>query len=279
MKAISTFPRVSLLPRQPQSALGKVAVTALLVITVMCIALSLLVANVSILIVAVCVYLCAALIALGLRWAPLLGALISALFLYVFLLKTSFPLYHLQHPKTALGDTPISFVMFVYIVIILWCMLVALGASIAALCQNYLDPARQRPRWLTSALVGMLSLLLGVILMGGLEQPDIQAATTTGVQNGVAIVHLGISSFSQSTVTISKGSKLLLVDDGSFHHNLASGVWANGQPQAEQLAGEPVVNNLDVNGKSVEIGPFVTAGTFHIYCTIHTNMMLTIIVQ
>jgi plastocyanin len=33
------------------------------------------------------------------------------------------------------------------------------------------------------------------------------------------------------------------------------------------------------SGGSVEIGPFTTAGTYHIYCTVHQGMNLEIIVQ
>jgi len=29
----------------------------------------------------------------------------------------------------------------------------------------------------------------------------------------------------------------------------------------------------------VEIGPFTTTGVFHIYCTLHTGMNLTIVVE
>ncbi len=42
-----------------------------------------------------------------------------------------------------------------------------------------------------------------------------------------------------------------------------------------------MVNNVQVNGSSiisVEIGPFIEAGTFNIYCTVHSGMTLTITV-
>jgi len=92
-------------------------------------------------------------------------------------------------------------------------------------------------------------------------------------------VHLGVSSFEQSSVTISKGSKLLLIDDGNFLHILQNGSWVNNSPHSSAEPGAPSVQHVNVNGNSVEIGPFNTAGTFHIYCTIHPGMNLTIIVQ
>jgi plastocyanin len=39
------------------------------------------------------------------------------------------------------------------------------------------------------------------------------------------------------------------------------------------------LHNVDIKGGDVEIGPFTTTGVFHIYCTLHTGMNLTIVVQ
>jgi len=36
---------------------------------------------------------------------------------------------------------------------------------------------------------------------------------------------------------------------------------------------------LQINGNNAQIGPFTTAGTFHIYCSIHPGMNLTITVK
>jgi plastocyanin len=56
-------------------------------------------------------------------------------------------------------------------------------------------------------------------------------------------------------------------------------MWENNTPHPATEAGAPAVQNVQVNGNSVELGPFNTAGTFHIYCTIHPGMNLTVIVQ
>ena len=80
-------------------------------------------------------------------------------------------------------------------------------------------------------------------------------------------------------MTVPKGSKLLLVDDGSFLHILTNGSWQNGQPNSAKETGAPSVNNLQINGTSREIEPFTAAGTYHIYCTVHQGMNLTIIIQ
>ncbi len=48
-----------------------------------------------------------------------------------------------------------------------------------------------------------------------------------------------------------------------------------------QENGAPVVNNMQFSGSdgSQTIGPFNTIGTFHLYCSVHPGMNLTVIVQ
>lgn len=55
--------------------------------------------------------------------------------------------------------------------------------------------------------------------------------------------------------------------------------WVNNTPHPATEAGAPTLGNIQVNGNSIEIGPFNTAGTYHIYCTVHPGMNLTVIVQ
>ena len=70
---------------------------------------------------------------------------------------------------------------------------------------------------------------------------------------------------------------LTVVDDGSFFHILANGSWVNGTAQTAKEPGAPEVTNVQVNGNSSQsIGPFTTAGTFKLYCTIHAGMNLTV---
>lgn len=121
--------------------------------------------------------------------------------------------------------------------------------------------------------------VLGAFLVAMLVATTPQPSTGTTSVNGTPAIHLGVSTFEQSTVTISKGSKLLLIDDGQFPHILRNGIWVNNSPHPATEPGAPSVQNLNVNGNTVEVGPFSTAGTFHIYCTIHPGMNLTIVVQ
>ncbi len=262
---------------QPLSPLSRTAVGALLGMTVLCGLMSFF--SSTLLVITVFVFLSAIFIVTGMRWAPLFGGIMSGYILYVFLLQESFPDYHLMHPKDALSSSAISFVIFIIILLILWCSVVALGTSVSALIQNYLRQERERPRWLTPALTCLIGVVIGALLIAAIAQPVASTSAAATTTNGVPTVHLGISSFQPSTITITKGSKLMLTDDGSFQHNLANGTWSNGQPQPESQSGAPIVNNLGINGKSTEIGPFNTAGVYHIYCTIHSGMELTITVQ
>lgn len=97
--------------------------------------------------------------------------------------------------------------------------------------------------------------------------------------SGSTTVHLEAVNFKQPSVTIPKGSSLTLVDDDAVVHILKNGSWVNGNQVPKQEPGAPTVN-VTFNGNDTHtIGPFNTAGTFHIFCTIHPNMNLTIIVK
>ena len=88
------------------------------------------------------------------------------------------------------------------------------------------------------------------------------------------------NTFAQSSITISKGQSLTLANDASDIHIIANGSWINSTAESRQEPGAPVVNNLQFNGNASHIiGPFNTAGTYHLYCTVHPGMNLTVIVQ
>lgn len=104
---------------------------------------------------------------------------------------------------------------------------------------------------------------------------------TNGNSPAIASVHLGQTNFVQSSVTIRKGCSLLLTDDAATVHNINNGSWVNGAPQPAQEPGAPTVSNLQFSEahQGKVLGPFTTVGTFHLYCSIHTGMNLTIMVQ
>lgn len=92
-------------------------------------------------------------------------------------------------------------------------------------------------------------------------------------------VHMGGSNFIQSTITIKKGDMLNFVDDASSPHIILNGTWDGTTPKSSTEAGAPTVK-LNFSGQGAQAaGPFNTAGTFKVYCTIHQGMNLTITVQ
>lgn len=241
-------------------------------------------ANTALLIVTVGLLIGAGLAAIGVRWMPILITLLSGVFLYQ-LLRAPFVLYHLTNPK---GH---GFFPFVMDILLIAFTILTLGASIGAAVQNYRRDERQTTSSLSTAMTGtvarvvgvagVVGMLVGAIFIGAIAQagqPGV-VSTSTAYTNGVPTVHMSAVNFTQSSVTISKGSKLLLVDDVAVIHILANGSWQNGTAKPMHELGTPNMSNVQVNGNSIEIGPFTTAGTYHIYCTVHAGMNLTIIVQ
>lgn len=212
-----------------------------------------------------------------LRWAPVVGILM-ALGIMGLLALQPYVVNSLANPKT---DPNGGFSHFVGDMLIVGCVLLVLAASTSALAQSIRQSAvpssRQTPRWFTLALGVIIGILVGGLFIGALGQSATQSGTT--YTNGIPTVHMSADSFNQPSVTITKGSKLLLVDDVNSLHVLAIGRWQNEAPNTTPEPGAPTVNNVQVNGNSVQVGPFTTAGTYHIYCIVHRGMDLTIIVQ
>ncbi len=220
-----------------------------------------------ILIVDIVLVVVAGLVATGIRWMPLLGAIDALGTMIGALVSQQYFSYHLTHPAQV-GFFAAALLVYAF-------GIVTVGAGIAATVQNYRNRGRHAPRALVPLLSALAGFLLGAILVATLSQGSAGATAS----NGTSTVHMGVNTFTTSTVTISKGSKLSLVDDGSFLHILDNGEWVNNAPRTSREPGAPLVNNVQVNGNSTEIGPFNIAGTYHIYCTVHAGMNLTVIVQ
>lgn len=268
-----------LFARQPRSVLERIAFWAFLVGGIAglagTIALALASGSLSrdLVTTTVCTLASAVILAIGFRWAPLVTTLLGAYNLYLISVEP-YVVESLVHPKT---DPQGGFGHFVGVVIISAVAIIAFGGSIGAVVQNHRQGSRQAPRWLPAALSLVAGLVIGAIFIGAIAQETVASGTT--YTNGVPTVHMGAGSFIQTSVTIPKGSKLMLVDDVAALHILDNGSWQNGAPKTTDEPGAPRVNNLQINGGSTEIGPFSVAGTYHIYCAVHQGMNLTIIVQ
>ncbi len=141
--------------------------------------------------------------------------------------------------------------------------------------------------------VGLLMVLLvilaiGSVLLAACARPGTPSASASKGNNsggggggGGNTVHMGNTNFLVSTITIAKGSKLTLVDDVAVPHIIKNGMWdASGAQKLVKEPGAPTVNlTFSTASESHDIGPFTTAGTFHLLCTIHVNMNLTVMVK
>ena len=138
-------------------------------------------------------------------------------------------------------------------------------------------------------------LVLGSILLVACTRPGTvstgggSTATSTPSSGGTGggggsncangTVQTGASTFQQTCVNVAKGASLKVVPAVTSLHILTNGSWVNGNQQLAKEPGAPSLNNVNLSSNSIEIGPFNTAGTFHILCTVHPNMNLTVNVR
>jgi hypothetical protein len=218
--------------------------------------------------------LAAGLVASRWRWTPALGAALVLITSTIFFLNHQSQ-YYLTHP----GYNPAYFLAGV---LSQACALVAVVVGLSATLQNYRARAsvRPAPAFLRPLLTALSGVVVGMSLVALIVAANPQASGASSTTNGEPTVHMGVVNFVQNVALVPKGSKLLLVNDTTVEHILQNGSWtSSGTVVTTVEPGAPVLHNLDSKGGSLEIGPFTTAGTFHIYCIIHRGMNLTIVVQ
>lgn len=260
------------------SAFSKTFIGVLLVHAVVMVILGLAVQQPVVLILAGVEAAIGALTLFGLRWPPVIGSLIGLAMLFVFTSATAFPIHHLTHPKDAFGYGVIpafSFLMYMVMTGLFWCAAMLIVTGITTVIHNYFFSKWQNFPWFRVVLTGAICIWVGAVLVGALAQPEkpisIQSPNT---------VTLEVGNFSPASVNLTKGTNLTIIDSGAYHHNLSMGRWISGQPVLQNEVGAPKLANKDVNtaGQTVVIGPFTTAGTFYIICSLHHNMTLKITV-
>lgn len=130
-------------------------------------------------------------------------------------------------------------------------------------------------------LLGVLAL--GSMLLVACQRPGVSSVASGSGSSPTApstpTVHMNDANFVQASVTIPKGSALMLIDDAAVIHIIMNGSWVNGASEPVHESGAPMVTQQFQGNDSHDIGPFNTAGTFHLYCTIHPGMNLMVIVQ
>jgi plastocyanin len=270
---MKTTEQQGVLPRVPLSYMGWITVGSLVGIAIgfWVLQITIGVTVLPIVILAVVSIIMAALVSTGVRWMPAMAALYGVGMWIGGPTSQPYSLYHLTHPQE--GGPFIASVL-VYVLAI-----VTIVAGIVATMENYRGGERRAPRWTNSFLGVMAGFILGAAVVSLLVLTGNTSSAQSNQSTEPGTAHMGIASFTQQTVTLTKGSTLKLVDDGNFTHIIANGSWDGSNSKPAREPGAPSVQNVQVNGGSISIGPFNTAGTFSIYCTIHPGMMLKVIVQ
>ena len=123
-------------------------------------------------------------------------------------------------------------------------------------------------------------VLVGLLVFGVLTVLFAACSIRDESASSGPVVHMTGADFAVPSITIKKGDTLTLIDDAASEHIIYNGSWTNNQQVKKTESGAPVANGLTFNGNdSAPLGAFNTAGTFHYYCSLHTNMNLTVIVQ
>jgi plastocyanin len=130
-------------------------------------------------------------------------------------------------------------------------------------------------------IIGLIALLalvtMCVVACGGTTTSSGGTSTATSGNT----VGLESATFAKSNITIKKGQSITLLSQTNVVHIVANGTWQGNTPDPQSEAGAPIVNSVmfSSNNQSLAVGPFNTSGTFHYYCSVHTDMNLTVIVQ
>ncbi|HEV2238491.1 MAG TPA: hypothetical protein VGR57_17670 [Ktedonobacterales bacterium] len=210
-------------------------------------------------------------VATGWRWAVIPALIISLLTLALYV-GPGFPLYTITHP----GDSSGLFFAIMPKPPLLAIATLASGTKVVRLVRRQPVSA---PRWFTPATTALIGFAIGALLIGAFAGPS--AGGAGSAQAGTETVHLGGASFIPNIVAVHKGDMLALVGDSPAPHIIANGSWNsdNNKTLPGTEPGAPVVNSVTVNNTTVKTGPWTTPGTYHLYCSVHPGMNLTVIVQ
>jgi plastocyanin len=215
--------------------------------------------------------ICGIVVATGWRWAMILPLVFCTLGVIADF-ASGFPEYTLTHPSA-------DYVPFTLFIISYPLLVMVIVAAALKLAQTIRHEAPHAPAWTKPALGAMLGLMLGAMLIGVSAQPP--TGSGAGVAKaGTKTVFLAPDRFAPDIIALHKGDTLTIVDEAPIPHTITNGAWSgDNKPVPGVEPGAPIIKNVDLNNNTATVGPFTTAGTYHVYCTLHPGMSLTIIVQ
>jgi len=122
-------------------------------------------------------------------------------------------------------------------------------------------------------LVAVFSLAVLLALLSGCV---VQSQPTSGTGN---MVRMGPDNFFTTSITIKKGQSIIFSDDQATGTTHILVIGQQGAPKAEDGAPDFGTNGIMTNpGDNKSSPPFMTPGIYHVTCTIHPQMNLTITV-
>ncbi len=148
-----------------------------------------------------------------------------------------------------------------------------------------MNSKRLRIMGIVLVILALGSVLLVACARPGSPEANSAGSTPTSSSGGsggcaTGSVHMSASNFVTPCVNITKGSKLTLIDDVQVLHIINNGMWdSSGNQVTTKEAGAPTISGVNISGGQMDVGPFTTAGTFHIYCSVHLNMNLVVNVK
>ncbi|HET9223401.1 MAG TPA: cupredoxin domain-containing protein [Roseiflexaceae bacterium] len=188
----------------PLAALGKVVVAALVGVALLLIYVQVLIFGTFVLPLTICVIISvvvAGIIALGWRWAPLLGTI---WILLAIVLNAEGMRYDLTHPEQLHS--------FAWQVSMDALLLGGVVAGIAATMQNYRSRAgdRSRPRWLPYGMTALIALAIGAIVSAAIPRAEAAAGIDTKLLNQLPALAAHGIAFDQTEVDAKVGGVVAL---------------------------------------------------------------------
>src|SRR5436190_23973680 len=97
-------------------------------------------------------------------------------------------------------------------------------------------------KWIKRFGYFFVALALGTIVLAACGRTADSASNTTDNPNGLPAVHMNETNFLVGSITIKKGSTLLLVNDVAVPHVIENGTWNNGTQEPKLESGAPKVD-------------------------------------